>query len=133
LTASTRNARCSAVKIAQLEEFCEIVRLAAPDQSDEDIATEQTRDIRETYRETVMDTPGFEDMYHETLEEHLRKELSPASATAFLSKRPFTGCLKRALLVATSDAIQRRERFEHRLATEAESLETALEELMRSD
>jgi hypothetical protein len=73
-------------EIAQFEEFCEIVRLTAPDQSDEDTATEQTRDIRETYQETVMDTPDFKDMYHETLEEHLPKELSPASATAFLSE-----------------------------------------------
>jgi len=118
--------RCEAVRF---EEFRDSVRLAATGEADDAASAEQTCNLGQQYRETVMDTPDFQDVYDETLEESLRNELTPRIANRLLAGEPFTARLKRTLLVATSDAIQRRNEFESRLATEAESLETSHEEI----
>jgi len=114
---------------AQFEEFREVVRLAVSNGAKENGGIDLTKELRERYRETVMSTSDLEDAYGESIEESLSEELTPRIATAILSDDSFTRWQRRVLLVATSDAINRREQFEDCLATEAESVETAHREL----
>lgn len=68
-------------------------------------------------------------VYDESLAESLAEELSPALSDALLSNEPFTQRRKRDLLVASTEAIDRRERFREALDDERDSLKTTADEL----
>lgn len=112
--------------------FREAVRLATAERPD-DGRSPRTAELQETYRESVMSTADFQETYGESLEESLAHELSPAAAGPMVEAAPFTHRLKRELLVQTSHAIDRRERYDAQLEAEAKSLRSALSELRDID
>jgi len=111
------------------EEFREAVRLtpAVPEAADD--TANRTGDLVETFRDTVMSTPDFEETYGGSVEENLEQEFSPYIGSALLSDAPFTQRLKRELLVQCSQAIEQQKRLEEELAEETRSVEAARSEL----
>jgi hypothetical protein len=95
-----------------------------------DTSVETIQNLRETYRETVMNIPDFETTYDESLKENLKEELSPSSAEVLLSNAPLTQKRKRDLLIETNIAIERREQLLTQLSHEKESLERTFSELV---
>ena len=114
----------------RFEEFREAVRLAQPVTTGDVGASQTTETLLDTYRETVMAAPDFDEVYGDPLSEHLEHELSPNISVKFLSKEPFTQRFKRDLLVATSAAIERRTRVIQELDGELERLRSTRDELM---
>lgn len=84
---------------------------------------DQLETVRKAYRATVMDVPHYEEDYDESLEEHMRAELSDELAHGSTCGTEFSPHLKRGLLEATRDARDRREKFLGYLEEEARSLE----------
>lgn len=109
--------------------FRECVRLAQPEQGDACAHSETTEELREAYRRDVMEALDHAAVYDESLAESLAEELSPALSDALLSNEPFTQRRKRDLLVASTEAIDRRERFREALDDERDSLKTTADEL----
>lgn len=119
--------RCERV---QFEEFREAVRLVPASSTPGTTDSNQTPNLIETYRETVMSTPDFEETYGGSIEESLEQEFSPTIEAALLSDDSFSRRLKRKLLVQCSQAIERRQKLEAELQAEACSVETARGELL---
>lgn len=122
---------CSYLRAEQssFQEFREAVRLTQPDQKSDLRSSETMKKLRETYHKEVMEALDHEAIYGDTLAESLEQELSPALADALLSNKPFTHRRKRNLLVACTEAIERREQFSRELDAERNSLETVADEL----
>jgi len=97
--------------------------------NDPESATE-AREIREAYRETVMSTPDFEVIYEESIGEALENEFPPSVANTLLLEKRVTQPLKRNLLVATNEAIERREQVRNALDVERESIERTRNEII---
>lgn len=114
---------------SSFQEFREAVSLTQPDQKSDLRSSETMEKLRETYRKEVMEALDHETIYGDTLAESLEQELPPALADALLSNEPFTHRRKRNLLVACTEAIERREQFAGELDAERNSLETVANEL----
>jgi hypothetical protein len=86
--------------------------------------------LREAYRETVMDVPHFEDVYGESLETNVAAELPPDVAVLFQDPADqITPDQKTRIRAATTNARASREALAANLAHEQESLATAHDEL----
>jgi hypothetical protein len=104
------------------ERFREAVRLATPDSGDSDDPSETTDRLLTAYQE-AMEELDYEEIYGDTIAESLQEEFSPAIADVLLSDGPLTQRRKRDLLLTTTGAIQRREKFLEELADERETLQ----------
>ena len=91
----------------------------------------QTADqLREAYRETVMDVPHFEDVYGESLETNVAAELPPDVAVLFQNPADqITPDQKTRIRAAATNARASRKTLAANLADEQESLATAHDEL----
>jgi hypothetical protein len=91
----------------------------------------QTADqLREAYRETVMDVPHFEDVYGESLETNVAAELPPDVAVLFQDPADqITPDQKTRIRAAATNARASRETLAANLVAEQESLATANDEL----
>jgi len=86
--------------------------------------------LREAYRETVMDVPHFEDVYGESLETNVAAELPPDVAVLFQDPADqITPDQKTRIRAAATNARASRETLAANLADEQESLTTAYDEL----
>lgn len=94
-------------------------------------STTKTERVRAAYRETVLDTPHFEDAYGESLVEHLANEFGDAIADGVRdsSSVTLTAPYKQALAARTARAVREREDFLDTLAGEANSVENARADL----
>lgn len=110
-------------EIQAWNEFREAVRLATPTPDEGTATSGATARLVQTYQNTVMATPDFRRSYEDTLEESLEIEFTASLADALVSSEEFTQLMKRKLLVASSDAIKRRERLNDTLDEERQSLE----------
>lgn len=68
----------------------------------------QLRPVRERYRDTVMATPDFDDIYGESLAEHMATEFSEELATAVVEGELFTPSLKYLLVTRARAAGEQR-------------------------
>lgn len=87
--------------------------------------------IRNAFRETVMAVEHYDDVYGESLIEHVAEELSTDIAAGLRrgAHLQFTHLYKRALLSAVDSAIDQREKFCTALGDERESLSWSRDEL----
>lgn len=109
--------------------FREAVRLATPEPKNIDGSLATSEQLRETYREEVMNGFDHRLFYGDSLRASLEHELSPAIADTLLSNEPLTQRRKRDLLVETTEAIKQREEFLEELDEERAALETFADEL----
>jgi len=91
----------------------------------------QTADqLREAYRETVMDVPHYDDVYGESLETNVAAELPPDVAVLFQDPADqITPDQKTRIRAAATNARASRETLAANLVDEQESLVTAYDEL----
>lgn len=99
------------------------------------LGRESVEPVRSAFRATVMNVDHYDDLYGESLNEHVAAELSPEIATLFQTKKTtaFTEPAKTALIGAVNSAITQRDVLLDRLEREQDSLEnshTALTELL---
>jgi len=87
---------------------------------------------RTAFRETVMAVDHYDEMYGETLEEHVAMELSAAAAAVFRSDSAtsFTDMHKTALAAVIKDAIDQRDLVREQLETELDSIEPCRTDLV---
>ena len=86
--------------------------------------------LREAYRETVMNVPHYEDAYGESLEMNVAAELPPQVAVLFQEPADqITPDQKSRIRAAATNARASRETLAANLADEQESLATAYDEL----
>jgi len=83
-----------------------------------------TGSLFDVYKRTVMSTPDFESVYDEPVSESLEAEFSSSLAKALQNNEPVTQQFKRNLLVATTAAIESRQRYVRVLDAEYESIQT---------
>ena len=81
--------------------------------------------VRNTYRETVLSMPHYEEEYDEPLIEHLSAEFGRELATGLVESTQLTPELKEGLTTASQQAAQQRETFLSQLKAESTELETA--------
>lgn len=83
--------------------------------------------IRNAFHETVMSVDHYDDVYGESFDEHFAAELSDELLGGIRndSSSAFTHVHKRALMITTEGAIEKRETFCSLLKNELESLETS--------
>jgi hypothetical protein len=88
------------------------------------------KQLRQAYRETVMDVPHYEDVYGESLETNVAAELLPDVAVLFQDPADqITPDQKTRIRAAATNARASRETLAANLADEQESLATAYDEL----
>ncbi|QKY19152.1 hypothetical protein B4589_001700 [Halolamina sp. CBA1230] len=85
--------------------------------------------VREAYRETVMDVDHYERDYGESLPVSLAKEFGDGVAGAVLANDTLSPQVKRAVIASVDEGHTRRERYLDTLDTEAERLAEAGEVL----
>jgi hypothetical protein len=86
--------------------------------------------LRQAYRETVMDVPHYDDVYGESLETNVAAELPPDVAVLFQDPADqITPDQKTRIRAAATNARASRETLAANLADEQESLATAYDEL----
>jgi len=92
----------------------------------------ETGDVLEAYRETVASAIDTEAEYGQSVDEHLRTELSTSVASTILSdgSENVTHRFKRDLLLSVTETIEDREAFEEILKAERDSLRTTNEGLL---
>ena len=89
-----------------------------------------TDQLREAYRETVMNVPHYENVYGESLETNVAAELPPEVAVLFQEPADqITPDQKTRIRAAATNARTSRETLATNLADEQESLATACDEL----
>lgn len=88
-----------------------------------------TKNLLETYRETVMATDHYDSHYGESLEESLREEFTPQIARALRTTDRVTPLLHRKLFAAVNNCIERRSNLLEMLKDERESLRSVRSEL----
>lgn len=89
-------------------------------------------EIRDTYRETVMAVPHYEEEYDESLEEHIAQEFGTEIGIAVSQSETVTPQLRDALVSASIEARDERADLLRRLDEERQSLQdasTSLEEI----
>ncbi|MFB6102090.1 MAG: hypothetical protein ABEJ73_05940 [Haloplanus sp.] len=88
---------------------------------------EPMEQVRAAYRDTVMDTPHYHDVYREALVEHMAGEFGAdvAEGVRADSSVAFTSPYKEALMTSTTGAVNRREAFVDTLNDEADSIDRA--------
>lgn len=86
-------------------------------------------EVREAYRETVMDVDHYERDYGESLRVSLAKEFGDGVAGAVLANDTLSPQVKRAVIASVEEGHTRRERYLDTLDTEAERLSEAGEAL----
>lgn len=111
------------------ENFRETVRLTVPGPPRDNERSGTAEQLREAYREQVMNELDYGAVYGDSLEESLEQELSPSIANFLLSDAPITQRQKRKLLVESSVAVERRESFIEDLNDEEAAIEGLNEEL----
>lgn len=84
--------------------------------------------LRNAYRETVMDTPDYEEAYGDRLVEHVAAELSADAATILCADQPPPG-FKEQLRDEIADATARRGALIEALETERDALRSAAGDL----
>lgn len=89
--------------------------------------------VREQYRNTVMDVPGYEAVYGETLAEHLSAEFGDDLSTVILDDGPLTQPAQALLLARGSEAVAQRESHLETINTEYDSILDANTGLQRTD
>lgn len=95
----------------------------------DDHAGEKRAAVREAYEETVMDLDHYEDVYDEPLLVNVAGELSAEIAEGLRDEADlsYTEHLQSVICAAATDAAERREKFQERLANERDSVEAARE------
>ncbi|MXR52423.1 hypothetical protein GRX03_12510 [Halovenus sp. WSH3] len=81
------------------------------------------RSVREAYQATVMDLAHYDEEYGESFEESVRMEYGPDIATLLTTGQVFERHHKQAVVVATEDLIDQRERLRDALLEERESIQ----------
>lgn len=83
--------------------------------------------VRSAYRDTVMDTAHYEEVYDEQLVEHMAQELGPdvAEGLRIDTSVVFTPPYKMAIVTGATRAVASRKKFIETLDEEATSIETA--------
>jgi hypothetical protein len=89
--------------------------------------------VREEYRNTVMDVPGYEAVYDETLAEHLSAEFGDDLSTVLLDDGLLTQPAQALLLAHTSEAVAQREFYLETIDREYDSILDANTGLQRTD
>lgn len=89
--------------------------------------TDRIQRVRTAFRETVLDTPHYDDVYDESLLEHLAGEFGPEVADGLRpeSSMSLSAPYKQKLGVKTARALSRRDNFLDTLDDEARSIESA--------
>jgi hypothetical protein len=85
----------------------------------------QLQHIRESYRETVMSLPHYDDEYSDSLAESLAEEFCPEIATALTTGSQVTPPLRTHLITESQQAQTERADFLQILSRETESLRSA--------
>ena len=94
-------------------------------------AAASLEEVREIYRETVMATNHYADVYGDTLEESIAQEFGPEVATAVLTSDQLIPQLRDRLVEYSQQARESRRSFLQGLKSESNALETADEKLTR--
>jgi len=81
--------------------------------------------VRDSYRETVMALPDYEEEYGETFEEHLTAEFGPDVASVVIGGREFTDPVKQLLVQQARESARQREQLLSEFSMEATSLREA--------
>jgi len=89
----------------------------------------ELREVQQAYRETVMGVPHYEREYGDTLQESLKEELGETLASHVIAGRVLTLTIRGAIIEATEQSRENRERFLRSLRQERESLCSIAEEL----
>ena len=84
-------------------------------------------EVRDAYRDTVMDVPHFETDYDESLQEHMATELSPELASAVTEGSQFTPAIRTPLVASAKSAAHDRRVLADQLDDELADLEDAEE------
>jgi hypothetical protein len=92
-------------------------------------ADASVRRMRETYRETVMAVPHYDEEYGETLAENLAAEFGPDLAAAVAGAATLTPGLREALVATADAACNERDELVALLDRELASVSTATEKL----
>lgn len=116
-------------------EFAEEVRSLSPAGRSVETTNAQTVDatsddprlarVRETYRETVMSTPGFEREYDESLREHVTAEFGGDFASLLTDGHQLNQQIKQLIAQQARQSAQHRQVLVEGLAVEKRSLEQA--------
>ena len=88
-----------------------------------------TSQLRDAYRETVMDTPQYDAAYDEPLAVNLRAELGRDIAVALLADNPVTPHLQQAVVAVAKREQTKRAEFLKTLDSERDTLRSAMETL----
>lgn len=97
----------------------------------ESVSSDQhLKDVRTTYRETVMNVPHYDEDYGESLAENLAEELGPEIASVLTTADRFTPPLRETLLVASQRVEQTRAAFLSALEAEATDLQHVADALV---
>ncbi|MFC4246150.1 hypothetical protein ACFOZ7_03960 [Natribaculum luteum] len=89
------------------------------------------RDVRETYRETVMSVSHYREEYDEPLAENVAEEFDETVATVLTDGGQWTPEVKRLVVARATEARNRRERFLEVLERETDALESATDSFER--
>lgn len=125
-----REQSCLRTECEELREFRVAVGVARPGRSDDPGSGADTERLVESYRETVTASRDVGAAHGGSLGEVLRVEFGRPIADALLSGDELTHRLKRDLLLAINDAIERRQRIRDLLRVERKSLEKTRDELV---
>ena len=89
--------------------------------------------VRNQYRNTVMDVPGYDEVYGETLSEHISAEFGDDLSTVILDDGPLTQPAQALLIGQASEAAAQRESHLETITTEYDSILDASTELQKMD
>ncbi|AGN02443.1 hypothetical protein L593_12520 [Salinarchaeum sp. Harcht-Bsk1] len=85
--------------------------------------------VRDAYRDTVMDVPHFDTDYDESMKEHMSTELSPELASAVVEGSQFTPAIRNPLVASAKSAAHDRRVLADQLDDERSDLEDAEDRL----
>jgi hypothetical protein len=78
--------------------------------------------VRERYRETVMSVPGYEEVYGESLDEHIRAEFGAELASVVLESEDLTKPVQSLLVTQATGAARERKQYLKALDAEYEAV-----------
>jgi hypothetical protein len=111
-------------RVASIETVTSSRPQTTPMSLSDDSESQATRKLRNAFRATVMSVDHYDDVYGETLEEHVLEEFSADVATVFRDDRatPFTDPVKAVVTAGVQESIQERDAFLRTLDREQDSL-----------
>lgn len=119
-------------EIRAFEDFHEQVKTFAPSNTNQPAPkslrcsqeANMMQKVRQTYRNTILAVPHYEEVYGEPLQENITAELGPNIARCVAPESPahFSDLFKKMLLAGTVSAIKRRRHLQHTLSVDLTSL-----------